>query len=557
MTTTIEFPDDAPSGPRPVPQFEDAVSSDDRPEVRLSSANPHQAIDDLSDLLHLDRSLYVRGKELVTIVGALAPHDGDRAPLAESSPLIVPVAAPTLTERLTRTVRITRRKPLTKQAQAVLDAGGRAPPAEWVPALPPPGVVAGLLARRQWPIRHLTSVSETPVLRPDGTLLQVAGYDRATGYVYRPNCAYLEVPERPTKDDAAAALAALSEVFVDFPYIDDAARMVPIAAILTVLARSAIVGSCPAFLLDATTRGSGKTLQADAVSAVALGRSAARKSYPVEEEELGKILGAYAVAGARLVLFDNVTREFGGGELDQCITARDTVELRVLGRTEMRVLPWNAVIMASGNNITLSEDTVRRVLVARLESPVENPEDRVGFKHPHLYEWILEERPRLVVAALTLLRAFVRLGGHKGEGKAWGSFEAWSRLIPGAIVYAGGADPMAARPSVEQHATEASRALPAVLAHLPLLDAGRGGLTSREIIQALYPEKTSDDQRSLDGFDDLRDALEAWTSPKPGQAPSLQLLGKRLQANVGRVIGGRRLMRVGGGGSSAVRWGVQ
>src|SRR5262249_18040134 len=149
-----------------------------------------------------------------------------------------------------------------------------------------------------------------------------------------------------------------------------------IAAILTVLARPAIEGACPAFLFDATTRGSGKTLQADAVSAVALGRSAARKSYPVEAEAMGKILASYAVAGARLILFDNVTREFGGGELDQAITARDAVELRVLGRTEVKRLLWNAVIMASGNNIALCEDTVRRVLIARLESTEENPEDR-------------------------------------------------------------------------------------------------------------------------------------------------------------------------------------
>lgn len=542
----------------PPPPFDDETSSDDRPEVRLSSANPHQAIDEISELLHLDRTLYVRGKELVTIVGALAPHDGDRAPSAESTPLIVPVEASTLTERITRAIRVTRRKPLTKAAQAVVDAGGRGPPAEYVPALPPPGVVSGILARRQWPIRHLTSVSETPVLRPDGTLLQVAGYDCVTGYVYRPSCEYPEIADRPTRADAAAALAELCEVFVDFPYVDESSRMVPIAAILTVLARSAIVGSCPAFLLDATTRGSGKTLQADAVSAVALGRSAARKSYPVEEEELGKVLASYAVAGARLILFDNVTREFGGGEIDQAITARDTVELRILGRTEVKRLPWSAVLLASGNNITLSEDTVRRVLIARLESPVENPEDRVGFKHPHLYEWIIEERPRLVAAALTILRAFARVGGHRHEDRAWGSFEAWSRLIPGAIVYAGGADPMLSRPSVEQHASDASRALAVVIERLPRLDVRGNGLTTREIVHLLYPEKTSDAERSTDGWDDLRDALDAWTLPKPGQKPSLQLLGKRLRSNVGRFVGGRRLVREQAQDrAGTVRWAVR
>ncbi|HXG69939.1 MAG TPA: hypothetical protein VNJ04_04920 [Gemmatimonadaceae bacterium] len=541
----------------PPPSFDDTSSSDDRPEVRLVTANPHQAIDDIADLLHLDRSLYVRGKELVTIVGALAPREDDRAPVAESTPLIVPVEPATLTERLTRHIRLTRRKPLSKTQQAVVDAGGRGPTVEWVPALPPPGVIGGVLARRQWPLRHLTSVSETPVLRPDGTLLQLPGYDRSTGYVYRPSADYPEIPIAPSRDQARAALAELAEVFVDFPYVDDAARMVPIAAILTVLARSAIVGSCPAFLLDATTRGSGKTLQADAVSAVSLGRSAARKSYPVEEEELGKVLASYAQAGARLILFDNVTREFGGGEIDQAITARDTVEIRILGRTEMKRLPWAAVLLASGNNIVLSEDTVRRVLIARLESPAENPEDRVGFRHPHLFDWIIAERPRLVAAALTVLVAFASRGGHRNDDKAWGSFEAWSRLVPGAIVYAGGADPMLARPSIEQHASDSSRALVTVLDMLPRLCPGRG-LTTREIVHLLYPAKTADAERTLDGFDDLRDAIEAWTLPKPGQPPSLQLLGKRLRSNVGRCIGGRRLVRdQANDARQTVRWRVQ
>lgn len=408
-------------------------------------------------------------------------------------------------------------------------------------------------------MRNLVAVSETPVLRPDGTILQTPGYDRATGYVYQPNCDFPEVPERPSKEDAARALAELNEVFVDFPYVDDAARMVPIAAILTILARSAIEGACPAFLLDATTRGSGKTLQADAISAVALGRSAARKSYPPDQEELGKILSSYAIAGARQILFDNVPAgvEFGGGELDQAITARDAVELRVLGRSEVKRLPWNAVIMASGNNLALGEDTVRRVLVARLETPEENPEDRTGFKHPHLFQWILEERPRLVVAALTVLRAFARFGGHRHDGQAWGSFEAWSRLVPGAIVYAGGADPMKARPSLERHASDASRALITVLEHLPRLDKRGAGLSTRDLVRLLYPSRMSDEERSTDGFDALRDALEAWAPPKPGQPPSLQLLGKRLRSSIGRTIGGKRLVRLPEEGRNPVRWVVQ
>lgn len=537
------------------------IPGDDRPEVRIVSASPHHAIDEISEHLYLDKGIYVRGKELVTIVGALPPSHDAATPASESAPLIVPIGNAMMTERIAKHIRCTRRKPLSKRQETLASMGGKVPPPEWVPCLPPPLVVAGLLERRQWPLRHLVAVSETPILRPDGTLVQTPGYDHITGFVYRPNCEFPTIPDAPDQAAARAALATLLEPFADFPYPDETSpsRMVPIAAILSIVARSAIRGSVPAFLFDATTRGSGKTLQADAVSAIALGRSAARKSYPAEEEELGKILTSYAMAGARLILFDNVTREFGGGELDQCITARDTVELRVLGKSEMRVLPWSAVIMASGNNITLGEDTVRRVLVARLESKLENPEDRTDLKHPDLFEWILENRPKLVAAALTLLRAYTCLGKDRPQGKVWGSFESWSRLIPGAIVYAGGVDPMLARPSAEQHTSPTTQALGTVLAMLPLLDPAATGLTCREIVAILYPPKGSDrtEKATLDdGFDALRDAFEAWTAPKAGQPPSLLSLAKRFQANVGRVVKGHKLQRIGGGGSRSVRWGV-
>lgn len=506
---------------------------DDRPEVRINNQRIHETVDVVCAHLHLDDELYVRGKELVTIVGALPPEPGERAPAAESTPLIFPIPRETLVERISRHMHLVKWKPPTKKK-----------PGEWVTANASGPITGAVMARRQWPLRHLVSVTETPIMRPDGTLIQEPGYDKVTGYVYRPSCAYPRVPDAPTREDAAKALEELKEVFVDFPYADESSRMVPIAAALTLLVRSAIVGACPAFGLDATLRGSGKTLQADAVAALALGRSAARKSYPPEDEELGKVLAAYAIAGARLILFDNVTREFGGGEIDQCLTARDTVEIRILGKTEVRVLPWNAVIMCSGNNLTLGEDTVRRILLARLESPIENPEDRTEFKHPHLYDWVIENRPRLVVAALTIVRAYARLGFHRNEDKAWGSFEAWSRLIPGAIVYAGGANPMLARPSIEDHASDATRALLPILDLLPrLVPPGKQGISTKDIIAALYSSDRDDRERAEDGFEDMRDAIAALTSPKPGQKPDVQRLGLAMKARLGSPRGGKKLVR--------------
>lgn len=549
---------------------------DERPAVILHPTEPHLDIDAACTHLDRDPGLYVRGKRLVRVIAALPPHGDGRAPVSESTPIVVPVEAPTLTERLTRIVRFAKVAKLSKKEREHADLarayGGKAPiRRELLPAAPPPGVVAGVLARGEWPLRHLAGVSETPILRPDGSLVQAAGYDKATGYVYAPTAPILPVVDCPLREHAEKALDELREVFCDFPYVDEAARMVPIAALLTILARPAIAGAVPSFIFDATSKGSGKTLQCDAVCAVALGRSAARKSYPPNEEELGKVLAGYALGGARVVLFDNVVREFGGGEIDQYLTARDDVEVRELGSTGQRRVPWSAVIMASGNNIQLSEDTLRRVMVARLESPYESPEDRdVPFRHAQLYEWLMVERPRLVRAALTILRAYTRLGLHREDQpgrRPWASFEAWSRLVPAAIVYAGGADPLAARPRTEQHASEATRALPTILEHVARIDAGRG-LTARELVSMLYPEHASEAERAADGHDALRDALEAVIRTRPGSRPAPVDVDRALRARAGKAArapypdgtGARpvtlvRLMRAAAG--SPVRWCVR
>ncbi len=49
------------------------------------------------------------------------------------------------------------------------------------------------------------------------------------------------------------------------------------------------------------------------------------------------------------------------------------VELRILGATKIVTLPWRALIMATGNNISFYGDTSRRVLMARLEPTEEKP----------------------------------------------------------------------------------------------------------------------------------------------------------------------------------------
>jgi hypothetical protein len=262
--------------------------------------------------------------------------------------------------------------------------------------------------------------------------------------------------------------------------------------------------------------------------------------YPVTDEELEKVLGAYALRGATLINFDNVTRAFGGGPIDRCLTAGDAVELRVLGRSEIPSLRWRAVILATGNNVELHGDTARRVLISRLESPLENPEERTGFRHPDLLGWVRTERRRLVCAALTILRAYVVAGRPDVGVRPWGSFEAWSALVPAALVWAGSADPTKARPSIDLGREPEKQALTTLLDRLPRLDPGQG-LTAKDIIAVLYSSDPRRGHAPPDGHDDLREAVETLTKTPAGKVPSSSDLGYAFRKLRSRIVSGKKL----------------
>jgi len=521
-------------------------SEDPRPLIRLGP-ELHEIVDRAITALRTDPDLYQRDGSLVHVTrvdGEANTDDSkeDRKFLAPGTPQIRRMPLATLRERLTRAARWER-----------LDKRN----GEWQRIFPTDPIVQAVLNRGEWAgIRPIVGVIETPALRPDGSVISTPGYDAATGFLYLPNSEYPPVPEAPSQEDARRAWAELFECFAEFPYKSEAHRSTAIAAILTLIARPAIQGSVPAFLFDAAAAGSGKTLQTDAVSLVATGRTSAKMGYPADNTELEKVLGAYAIRGTALINFDNVNRPFGGGPLDRCLTAEDTVELRILGKSEIPALRWRSVIITTGNNITVSGDTTRRVLFARIESDLENPEDRTGFKHEDLLGWVRAERPRLVCAALTLLRAFFVAGQPRGGCKTWGSFEPWARLIPPAIVFAGGADPMLTRPSVEGEEDEEKQALAVVLRYWPRLDPTGNGITAKTAIGVLYPiERLRGQQLPPDGFDELREAIEVFVPTRPGTAPDPTRLGYKFASYRARVVGGRKLVSEAAG-QGVKRWKV-
>lgn len=468
----------------------------------------------LAALAQRDETIFQRGGQLVTITRETRPGDIDRPTGAAT---IAPIPLAGLRERLATAAEFVR-----------VGAKGKKFP-EHVPGW----CAQAIQVRGEWAgIRPLVGIVQAPTIRRDGSILSAEGYDPASGLYLAPVGQFNTVRKKPTLDDIHNAVEALLEVVADFPFLADAHRSAWIAALLTLMARHAFDGPAPLFLIDANTRGSGKTLLADAIGLIATGRNMPRMTAPRDDDEARKRITSLAMAGDSLVLLDNIAGTLGCASLDAALTA-DTWRDRVLGRSEMTSeLPLRAVWFASGNNVVLAGDTSRRTVYIRLQSPEERPEERQGFHHPDLRSWLKDERPRLLAAGLTILRGFFADGCPSQGLTPWGSFEGWSSVVREAIVWAGLPDPAETREALRDAADHDGEALRTLLEGLHRLDPSGRGMTARDILQA--------DSVSEDGLTDVVHELATGRGGKP----NARTLGMRLEKLRGRVCAGLALERL-------------
>jgi hypothetical protein len=384
---------------------------------------------------------------------------------------------------------------------------------------------------KTWPpLSRLVGLARAPFLRPDGTICQVDGYDAKTGVflALSPELASDDapmVPDAPTKAEAEAAYALLSEVFADFPYSSPAEYSVPIAAILTILARAAIDGSVPGFAFDSSKGGEGKTLQTDAISVIATGDPASRSSYSADEEEVRKVIDGFALEGRPVICLDDCKHALGGATLDLYSTARDTVTVRKLGESDPHTVPWRSILMFTGVALETKGQMARRIVWARVQSGEVRPQDRTGFRiEGDLLDHCRERRPTLICAALTILRAYFAHGCLGRERYTWGSFQQWAEIVPAAIAFAGGPNVLDCRRQVESEVNPDIEALTTVLAELPTLCARYGGvIRATELTTELFAHEPTDDLRPL--ADALRELCHMPGHAKPSSVKVSRTLG--------------------------------
>lgn len=407
-------------------------TEDKRPVVRIKSGQLHKMIDEAEDALLLaDSGLYRQGQRVVRVVlDKIKTFEGDGYTLRLSV-----VTSPHLTECFTKAARFEK---WDKRAD------------DWITCNCPRDFAETYLARNgDWKLPVIQAVVNIPTFRPDGSLIDQAGYDVATGLLYDPmGVQFPPISDNPTRDEALAALDVLCEPITEFKFTDEASKSVFLVGAITATIRRSLP-TAPMIFFNASTAGIGKSKLVDTCSMIATGERAAVTSTSDEyhsDVELEKKLSSSLLAGTSVISIDNISQPLKSNLLCQILT-QIKVKIRIFGKLEEIDVPSNSTIFGTGNNAVVVGDLTRRTLVGSLEVEVERPELEEFEFDPVIM--VKTRRPEFVHAVLTIVKAY-GVSGHVSSKKPLGSFERWSAMVRDPLIWLGYADPIDVQEEVRQ-----------------------------------------------------------------------------------------------------------
>jgi hypothetical protein len=319
-----------------------------------------------------------------------------------------------------------------KLSQGELELISVSPPnevAEQILALPP----------ADWRFPSLKGVTEVPLVKPDGTLLDTPGYDRKLKVFYDPSddLKGLEIPEYCTQEDAINAAKVLRHLIAEFPFEGDADHANMIGLLITPFIRHAFKGDIQLALLDATNPGTGKTFLAQIAAIIATGARTEARSQKGDDDEWRKFILAVLLKCPQIVLIDNVRGTLASVSLEAALTS-ETISDRLLGVSKDVSATNTAVWVATGNNLLIGGDLARRCFRIRLIANNANPDERDDYAIPEILDYCEAHRRELVTAILIMIKAWFQAARPPAKAKIAkaDSFGNWIKMVGGVLEFA-------------------------------------------------------------------------------------------------------------------------
>lgn len=394
-----------------------------KPEVIINRQLPEMVKDALNALMLVERdnpTIFVRANRLIKVAR-------DKK---QWTPIILEMGTSELRSALSRTAQYYRLK--EKDGGLIK-----------VPVTPPKDIVESIVSPEdpsEWPFPVLDAIVSIPVMRPDGTILSTPGYDPQTRLYYQPtpDIANCKIPDQPTQNDARNACTKLLHLIEEFPFTTQADRANALAAIITPFIRQAMNDrdDVPIGVLDAASPGTGKGMLACIIFILATGSRMVALPAPDSEEEWDKKIVTELLEGNTMICIDNISGALQSTKLEIVLTTH-IYKGRMLGYSQSVRAENRATWIATGNNVKLAGDLPERCYWVRMVATTSNPEAR-EFKIPDLMGYVEEHRAELIVAILTMIRAWYIAGKPKDKKlRPFRTFTNWSDTAGSILYYAG------------------------------------------------------------------------------------------------------------------------
>jgi bifunctional DNA primase/polymerase-like protein len=313
----------------------------------------------------------------------------------------------------------------------------------------------------QWGLKPFRGITTTPVLGDDGSIRSASGYDSATG-LWCHNIPTLSVPDAPSEQEAAAALARIRHTFRTFPFADgerisdkvleaeviDPSKPAGLdessfaVALLTAVCRPCLE-LAPGFLCEAPSfsgAGTGKGMLVKAICIIASGAPPSAFTSGHDADEFDKRLTAALVQARPAIFLDNFNAKELKSDILAAALTENPAQVRIMGQTKMVPLHVRTFVGITGNGVTPSEDMARRLIVTRLDAKMEDPEQRKFA--PGFLGDIAAARADLLTDALTIWRWGRQTTGMVLCGRPLGSYEVWSGWVRDPLLALGMRDPV-------------------------------------------------------------------------------------------------------------------
>jgi hypothetical protein len=294
------------------------------------------------------------------------------------------------------------------------------------------------------------------------------------------------------------------------------------------------------FLVEAATPGTGKTILAEVMCLAAHGVLPVSTHYTRDGEEMGKRVASWVIAGRSVAFLDNLSRISGeASHVLSSIITTGAIEVRAMRELRAAGGQWDGVLIATGNNVQLSEEMPRKVCRIRLDSP-ESPATR-QFRRDDLHGWTRAHRAELVRAVAVLVAAWKAVGRPLGANKR-PSFVEWSQIIGGML-------------GCLDHSLASAFLDPEDLENMMAFDDGSGDLRGLVAAWRSRPDALGSRLSTTDVVKLAQDAgVLDHVLGEGSDRSRASCMGRYLKRQNGKAVDGHRLVGAPDPAANALRW---